>query len=220
MNGRTFAIGDIHGCNATFQLLLAKLNLSLRDTLYCLGDYIDRGPDSKGVIDTILNLREQGFTVHTLRGNHEQLLLDARESYSNNRLWLNNGGDTTLKSFGIKNINNLPERYTAFFQQTEHYLLAGNVILVHAGLNFNADDPLTDRYAMLWTRDPFIDGQWLDDRIVVHGHTPRPLSYIEAQGGPVYDLDGGCVYSGKGYGHLVAMNLDTKELTVQPNREY
>jgi serine/threonine protein phosphatase 1 len=216
---RTFAIGDIHGCNTTFRLLLQQLALQPGDVLYCLGDYIDRGPDSKGVIDTILELREKGYTVHTLRGNHEQLLIEAVESPYAVPLWIRNGGDATLKSFGIKRVTDLPAPYLDFFHQTEDYLVAGNVILVHAGLNFSIDDPFEDHYAMLWTREPFVDGQWLGNRIVVHGHTPTPLERIRQQTGPVYNIDGGCVYNKKGYGNLVAINLQAKELIVQPSAE-
>ena len=219
MTPRTFAIGDIHGCNTTFKLLLQQLALQPGDVLYCLGDYIDRGPDSKGVIDTILALRAEGHTVHTLRGNHEQLLLEALESPFNVPLWVRNGGDATLKSFGIKRITQIPAPYADFFHQTEDYLIAGDTILVHAGLNFSLDDPFEDHYAMLWTREPFIDAQWLGNRIVVHGHTPTPLERIRQQEGPLYNLDGGCVYSQKGYGNLIAMNLATKELIVQPSAE-
>ena len=75
---RIFAIGDIHGCSKTFKkLLLDKIKINKSDTIYCVGDYIDRGEDSKGVIDFILDLRAEGYTIHTLRGNHEQMLLDS-----------------------------------------------------------------------------------------------------------------------------------------------
>jgi serine/threonine protein phosphatase 1 len=75
---RVFIIGDIHGCNKTFRkLVLEKISIRKTDKIYCLGDYIDRGPDSKGVIDFIIQLRKDGFNIHTLRGNHEQLLLES-----------------------------------------------------------------------------------------------------------------------------------------------
>ncbi len=68
---RKLAIGDIHGCNKTFKALLDQINLSKDDELTLLGDYIDRGPDSKGVIDTIINLQSSGYQVRALRGNHD-----------------------------------------------------------------------------------------------------------------------------------------------------
>jgi len=70
---RQIAISDIHGCARTFQALLDKIQLSTNDQLYLLGDYIDRGPDSKGVIDTILGLINAGYRVQTLMGNHEKM---------------------------------------------------------------------------------------------------------------------------------------------------
>ena len=69
-----FAISDIHGCAKNFKALLDRISLSLGDELYLLGDYIDRGPDSKGVIDHVWQLQKTGHTVHCLCGNHEQRL--------------------------------------------------------------------------------------------------------------------------------------------------
>lgn len=74
---KKYAITDIHGCNKTFQALLDKIAFTTADALYLLGDYIDRGPDSKGVFDTIFNLQETGHSVHCLRGNHEAMFLDS-----------------------------------------------------------------------------------------------------------------------------------------------
>jgi serine/threonine protein phosphatase 1 len=212
---RNIAIGDIHGCAETLQALLTRIAPGSEDALYFLGDYIDRGPDSRGVIDTILDLINRGIPVHALRGNHEQLLLDSLHDRSARQTWLANGGDTTLRSFGISEAHQLPEEYMNFFDETLPYGVCGDVILAHAGLNFSADDPLQDLYAMMWTRNPFIDMQWLDGRRLVHGHTPKPLETILAQEGPVFNLDAGCVYDRPGYGSLVAMNLETGEMVVE-----
>src|SRR5690242_12138778 len=115
---RFLAVGDIHGCAKTFtHLLMTEFQLQKSDVVVCLGDYIDRGPDSKGVVDLILRLRDSGYTIHTLRGNHEQLMMD---SFGGNdflkRLWIDNGGDKTLRSFGISNYRELGEAYKAFFE--------------------------------------------------------------------------------------------------------
>ena len=67
-----FAISDIHGCAKTFEALLDRIALSTQGELYLLGDYLDRGPDSKGVLDLIFRLQREGYAVHCLRGNHEQ----------------------------------------------------------------------------------------------------------------------------------------------------
>jgi serine/threonine protein phosphatase 1 len=105
---RTFVIPDIHGCSLTlWQLLFHKLGLQKSDTLYLLGDYIDRGPDSKGVIDSILELQRDGYDVQAIKGNHEQMLIDFVESGSDEMLeyWLENGGTETLQSYGTEDEN-------------------------------------------------------------------------------------------------------------------
>lgn len=105
---RVFAIGDILGCSKTFKrLLLKKIQIRKSDKIYCIGDYVDRGKDSKGVIDFILKLRKQGYHIHTLRGNHEQIMLDAPASEIKMQHWLENGGAETMKSFPMKSVNEL-----------------------------------------------------------------------------------------------------------------
>ncbi len=90
---RIFAIGDIHGCRKTFEKLLKdKIQLTKEDEIYCIGDYIDRGDDSKGVIDLIINLRTDGYKIKILRGNHEQMMLEAATDKKALSLWLDNGG--------------------------------------------------------------------------------------------------------------------------------
>ena len=91
---RTFAIGDIHGCVATFKyMLFEELKIQKEDIIYCLGDYIDRGSDSKGVIDLILSLREEDFNINTLRGNHEEMMMQSVNGLDNFSLWFENGGN-------------------------------------------------------------------------------------------------------------------------------
>lgn len=104
---RRFAISDIHGCLRSFRALLEEINFSKEDTLYLLGDYIDRGPDSKGVIDHIWKLQKEGYTVHCLRGNHEQMLLNEISSPNN----YFDGESETLRSFGVKQNLNIPRQY-------------------------------------------------------------------------------------------------------------
>jgi serine/threonine protein phosphatase 1 len=210
ISGRTFAISDIHGCARTFQKLVQEvIHLQKSDNLYLIGDFIDRGNDSKGVVDFILHLQEEGHHLFLLRGNHEQLMMDSVNDKETFTLWIKNGGDQTLKSFGIKSYNDLPLKYQSFFEKTEHCLTYEKFIIVHAGLNFNNDNLFEDVEAMLWTRDMKIDKQKLGNRLIVHGHTPLPLDSILSQNqqGAV-NIDGGCVYhKAKGYGYLVAYNL-------------
>ena len=91
-DGRTLAVGDIHGCAAAFDTLLAMVNPGLDDTLITLGDYVDRGPDSRAVIDRLLSLRDRVYLV-ALRGNHEQMMLKGRKSALGLDSWLDAGGD-------------------------------------------------------------------------------------------------------------------------------
>ena len=97
---RTIAIGDIHGCAATLRELLIRVHPTSQDTVITLGDYIDRGPDSCGALDTLVELRTQCHLVPLL-GNHEQMLFSARASQDMIRPWLRFGGGTTLSSYGI-----------------------------------------------------------------------------------------------------------------------
>ena len=202
-----YAIGDIHGCSKTFNELLNKIGLNDGDELYLLGDYIDRGPDSKGVIDTIFRLKESGYQVSCLRGNHEQMLLDALFIGDNQDLdnWVNNGGKETLQSFDFKNAKIIPPQYVAFFEALPFYIETEDLILVHAGLNFKVKNPLKDLESMLWIRNWYslIDTEWLNNRTIIHGHTPITIEKIEflfekrEKLGAV-NLDGSAVFSLKG----------------------
>jgi serine/threonine protein phosphatase 1 len=218
---RIFAIGDIHGCYKTFKkLLLDKIKIIKSDTIYCVGDYIDRGEDSKGVIDFILDLRSQEYKIHTLRGNHEQMLLDSISDEFETDTWLRNGGSDTLRSFGIQSLHELQATYLFFFKETKYYFKIKDYIIVHAGLNFNRENILADKSAMLWARyfDPMQPA--LKDQVLIHGHTPKPLDYILNQKGNCLDIDGGCVYTKiKNLGKLVAYDLNEKKYIVQDNCE-
>ena len=123
-----YAISDIHGCSETFNALLEKIGLNKSDELYLLGDYIDRGPDSRGVIDTILRLQEEGYQIHCLRGNHEQMLEDQLH-YPNFHLdWLANGGVRTLESFGKPTVTVFENRYLDFFADLGFFYIGINAL--------------------------------------------------------------------------------------------
>ena len=118
---RIFAIGDVHGCNATLhKLVTEKIQPGKSDHLCFIGDYIDRGPDSKGVVDYILQLEGEGFNIHTLRGNHEQIMLDSVNSEDDFELWRVNGGVQTMRSYGISSFNEMSQDHQDFFQNTSH----------------------------------------------------------------------------------------------------
>lgn len=217
---RTIAIGDIHGCIHTFkQLLLEEVKLQLTDTVYCLGDYIDRGDNSKQVIDFIMELRAAGYTIHTLRGNHEQLMMDSGKSQADFERWTMNGGHATLRSFGITSYHELEPVYKEFFNRTEFLFHTDDYFFTHAGLNFKHRDPFEDTHAMLWIRDFEVDLNVTGKRVLIHGHTPKPLSFVlSQQGNPSINIDAGCVYRNKpGLGHLVAYNCTNQTFIAVPN---
>ena len=97
---RTIAIGDIHGCLRAFDALLAAIDLQKTDILVPVGDYIDRGPDSKGVIDRLIELREQ-TQLFPLMGNHEEMMLSVLDRRREPFGWLNHGGHNTMESYGF-----------------------------------------------------------------------------------------------------------------------
>ena len=215
---RRFAISDIHGCLKSFQALLQKIDLQKSDHLYLLGDFINRGPDSKGVIDLIWFLQEGGYIIHCLRGNHEQMLIGAIDHPSS----YDYGFPEFLKSFDIIVDSQLPQLYIDWVRALPYFFQVDQYILVHAGLSFETANPLTDFSEMLWIRYWYdaIDKSWLGDRIIIHGHTPVPKDQIIAQAKnweqlPVLDIDAGCAHTREGMGFLCAFDLDSHQLFFQ-----
>jgi serine/threonine protein phosphatase 1 len=212
---RVFIIADIHGCCKTFKkLILEKISIKKSDKIYCLGDYVDRGPDSKGVIDFILKMRKKGYKIHTLRGNHEEIMLNSINDEKSFLHWTKNGGDKALASFKIDSIKKLKPVYLNFIKRTKFYIETKDFILVHAGLNFSIENPLSDKEAMLWIRNFTVNKDYLKGKILIHGHTPKTRGEIISQKfESTINLDGGCVYmQGEGFGSLFALNFYEREL--------
>jgi len=202
------------------------IQLTRNDFLYFLGDYIDRGPDSKGVIDYILELKGNGYSVRCLLGNHEDLLLQSFVDSTYEKMWLLNGGDSSLKSFGVSSVHELEEKYVTFFKELELYVELEDYILVHAGLDFKSDNIFSGKDVLVWTRHSEVDPVRTQNRIVVHGHTPIDREKILAKVNAVHEafeinIDGGCVYalSARNYGYLCCLQLETKELFFLENLE-
>lgn len=176
---KTFAIGDIHGCLTELNLLLDMMSPADDDMIVFLGDYIDRGPDSKGVIDRILGLKQPHIC---LRGNHEAALLDFRET---GEYWLYQvfGIESTFRSYGIEPsslseaeisrqlFERLPPEHLDFLHSLTLWYEQGDYLFVHAGL-----DPLTpelrDPRTLLWIRDMFVYSQVDFGKRVIFGHNP------------------------------------------------
>jgi serine/threonine protein phosphatase 1 len=222
MTPRRFVIPDIHGCDVTFRTLLNDvIRLQPTDVLYLLGDFIDRGPRSKGVLDSILRLRRDGFSVHALRGNHEEMLLRSHDSLSSFELWMINGGKTTLNSFNVESALEIPHHYRNFLVSLPSYIVLDDFILVHAAMNFNIPDPFADTEAMLWARSCEVTRERIGGRRLVCGHTPVSRDAVrQSLATDRIMLDNGCVY--KGYerlGSLTALELDSMSLFFQENIE-
>jgi len=218
-----YAISDIHGCLKTFrELVESVIQLKKDDELYLLGDLVDRGPDSKGVIDYCWHLQKMGYQLKYLMGNHEQLMLEALTNNRSESIWLRNGGRETLRSFDAATINNIDPIYFDFLNSMGYYLELNDVILVHAGLNFSNKDPFEDKKAMLWSRHFEVESEKVNNKVIVHGHVPYPLSVIinqSLQKEKEISIDAGCVFKGikEGMGHLVALELNEKKFFYQPN---
>jgi len=232
---RKWVVADVHGCYRTVKELVEKqLRPAGDDTLYFLGDYIDRGPRSKEVIDYLRNLKRDGLKLKTLMGNHEEEMFNAyNESLlpsgflkfpakRSRKNWYKYGGDTTMKSFGTDDLKAIPAEYTDWLKNLELYIEEEHFILSHAGFNFREENIFGDTHAMRWIRDFDVDMEKTGGRRVIHGHVPVPLDLIERFIGSdrysYIDLDNGCVYPGRsGMGNLVALDLVTLEMKVQRN---
>ena len=223
MSKRKFAIGDIHGCCKTFRRLLEALTLEKTDVVYLLGELIDRGPDSKGVVETVIGLLADGFDIRCCLGNHEDMLLFAARSgiFEDLLVWLMNGGDTTLESYGVDHPQDLPKEHLQFLESLPLYLVSDGFVLVHAGIDCILADPFSSqgREYMLWDRTGKMDIRKLGGRRLVSGHSTRKLEEIRQSVRKNHiRIDNGCVYTGfPDKGNLVALDLDGGELFVQEN---
>jgi len=220
-NSRQIAVGDIHGCAKTFRVLVRdELRLTSSDHLIVLGDMIDRGSDSKGVIDEIIALKERGIRVQVLQGNHEEMMINASQSNESNDYWIRNGGQETLDSFGVKYVSDIPSTYLDFIRHTEIYVETAEYIFVHAGLNFNKSDPFSDYDSMKWIRKMEVDPTKIGNRTIVHGHVPAPLPLLLKLRKFNINLDAGCVYKDiPGMGNLLAYDVSNKKFFSVPNCE-
>lgn len=224
---RAIALSDIHGCNRTLIAMLDRLAVSREDTLYFLGDYVDRGPDSRGVIDTIWRLQEEKYQLHCLMGNHEAMTINDYDQEKNTyRLGL--GDANLLASFFARTMIEIPAAYIHWMRNLPRIIEIPGYILVHAGLNFRDEDPLSNQDAMIWIRDWYEDlnRDWLGDRIIVHGHTPISVADCKTmfQGHdklPVQDIDCGAVFfNSNHFGQLCAFDMTNRSLIFQPNIEF
>lgn len=213
---RIYAIGDIHGRLDLLEALHEKIGAdaaeheSERRQLVYLGDYVDRGPESREVVETLLEQPLPGFEVTHLMGNHEQFLLRFLEEPAVGATWLHNGGDATLRSYGVDPLEELPasadsltwlsERFAAllpathraFFEGLQRSHELGDFLFVHAGVRPGVPLEQQDPNDLLWIREPFLGSDDDFGKLVVHGHTPGA--------GPVQRRNRICIDTGAVYG--------------------
>lgn len=209
---RVYAIGDVHGCLDA----LAAMHRAIRADLarrpvadwriVHLGDYVDRGADSRGAVDFLLARVAEDARVMCLRGNHDQMF--AQSLVGDRRtldLWLMNGGAETLESYGIplarcldavrsgRPAFDVPAAHRKFLERLSNSVRLGDYYFVHAGIDparaLDAQDPQDQ----LWIREPFLNSDREFDAVVVHGHTPvRRVAVRPNRIG----IDTGAVYGG------------------------
>jgi predicted phosphodiesterase len=212
-----YVIGDIHGCVAELTRLIESLPLAKRDQVIFLGDYIDRGPDSCGVISYLLGLRQTCSSIDFvfLKGNHEDMLL----SYLGYRgqhgeMFLANGGKSTLASYGLnpdeataENVSAaMPSEHLNFFQTLAHCHATDSFFCVHAGINPQKTLAEQTDEEFFWIRNTFIYRSHSLPYTVLFGHTPQPTVFFDLP--YKVGLDTGLVYGNM----LTCLELDEKVL--------
>ena len=196
---KTYVIGDIHGCYKSLVNLLDLIGDTGDNTIIFLGDYIDRGPDSKKVISLLVQLKKELPRVVTLLGNHELMFLRFLNG-SGRQLFLRNGGQYTLESYGVDplqdNIHHrcIPDDHLAFFNSLLLNWEDEKNIYVHAGLQPGLHLSLQTEEWCLWAQDEFIYSSYDYGKRVVFGHTFFKEPFVRSE---KVGIDTGAVYGGK-----------------------
>ena len=205
---RVYAIGDIHGCLRPLAALHRSIAEDLRARpvtdacLIHLGDYIDRGPDSAGVIAALIAGPVPGTRKVNLMGNHEAMLLDALDAEDDDAAehWRENGGADTLASWGIGQrtaraawIFRIPPAQLEFVRRLVPMHRESGYLFAHAGIRPGLELAAQSEHDLLWIREPFLSFDGDLGAVVVHGHTPRPEPVLRANR---IGIDTGAVYGG------------------------
>lgn len=210
---RLCAVGDIHGCADLLDRLMTEIAADERRAgparLIFLGDYVDRGPDSRGVVERLVALSRARPDSVFLKGNHEAALLDFLEAPEECAGWLDWGGEATLESYGIRGAaSQAPSKLAAalrralrgahldFLRSLKVSAAFGDYFFVHAGVKPGVALDAQDETDLLWIRGAFHRAAPADrpDKVVVHGHQPvkQPLD-----AGWRIDIDTGACFTGK-----------------------
>ena len=221
-NKRIIAVGDIHGCLFTLQHLMEKLELQDSDQLIFLGDYIDRGKNSKAVVDYLLKLREK-YDCYFLMGNHERMFLDSLET-GEPWLWLQNGGTATLESYDSRDGKDLPEGHIRFIRSCRYHIETRHFFFAHGGINPAMTIKENLRYMKpedyCWMRahlcpDYLANNCYNWEKTLVCGHTPvsKPVMLEK-----LIAIDTGCAYNDDpSLGLLSAVMLPERQIVQAKN---
>lgn len=177
--GRLLAIGDVHGCLKSLKALLKEVNPQSEDTVVMLGDYVDRGPDSKGVIDYLIGWEWKSSLI-CLKGNHEMIMEQAYESGFREGHWKEVGGQETIDSYG-GNLDCVPVEHWEFMARLRYFYETEEFIFVHGGAN--PDRPLRDQdqEEMCWIR--FRDAlPHQSGKLMICGHTVQKKGWPTDKG--------------------------------------
>ena len=192
---RVYSVGDIHGradlLGRLHEMVLADAREAeeARKVIVYLGDYVDRGRDSRGVIDMLIDEPLPDFESVHLRGNHDAWLLDFLDGSDTGLDWLLNGGDTTLESYGVDLPGpagllealeegrralreQLPRRHSEFLTALALFHIEGDYLFVHAGIRPGVRLENQEREDLIWIREEFLESDADHGHVVVHGHTP------------------------------------------------
>jgi serine/threonine protein phosphatase 1 len=211
-----YAIGDVHGCltqllDIEAQMLADGATIKGEKWLVTLGDYVDRGPASAGVINHLLDPPPEGWRRVALLGNHEQMMLNFLGDPFGHFYWLDQGGTETLASYGIdlkrrfdedspdagfarELARAIPAEHREFVAGLPIALSLPGWLFVHAGIRPGLPLDLQDDDDLIWIRSEFLEVERTDGLRVVHGHTPGPEPFVTASR---IGLDTGCFYTGR-----------------------
>lgn len=200
---RRFVIGDIHGCAKALRTVIEKIDPTPADEIVFLGDYIDRGIDSRNVVDQVIELQSR-CNVVSLCGNHELMLLAITGRSIDDALWLASGGRATVTSYGGR-LAKIPDTHLEFFSRLRPYYESQDTICVHAGYDPELAMSRQEDAVIHWNHLPAtLPAPHLSGKRVVIGHTPQPFGNV-LDGGHVVCIDTYCF----GGGYLTALDLDT-----------
>lgn len=170
-SSRLIAIGDIHGCIKELIGLLHRIDPKPEDQLVFLGDYIDRGPESKGVVEYLLDLKNDFPDTIFLMGNHERMFLDFLDDIDRLAFMIN-GGTMTLKSYQDGEKVRIPQHHIDFIRNLSLTHETEGHIFVHAGLKQGIPLDQQQEQDLLWIRGDFLNRDFDFGKVVVHGHSP------------------------------------------------